>query len=77
MIEVAAFRVVFASNIENGYGFINQVGFGRFTTIDGQGVFGQKDGTSKKLVLMRPPRMSNDGIYHGRNNAGVRFTKVE
>jgi hypothetical protein len=77
MIEVAAFRVVFASNIENSDGFINQVGFGRFTTIDGQGVFGQKDGTGKKLVLVRSSGMRNYRFDHERNNAGVRFNKVE
>ena len=73
MIEVAAFRVVFASNIENGNGFISQVDFGRFATIDGQGIFRQKDGTSKKLVLVRPTWMSNDGIDHIKENAELPF----
>ena len=71
MIEVAAFRVVFASNIENGNGFISQVDFGRFATIDRLGVFRQKDGTSKKLVLVRPTWMSNDGIDHKRRTLSL------
>ena len=77
MVEVAAFRVVFASNVEDRNCFISQISFGRFATKNRQFLLGKKNGTGKKFVFVSAAGMSNDKLNHKEITLNFEISIVE
>ncbi len=52
MVEVVAFRHVFAADVEHRDGWIGEIGFGGLAAKDRRGVLREENGAVEELVLM-------------------------